>query len=419
MSRHRLPDADETAELPAPRSAASSPAATDVAPPESTAGRKRAAHRLAAPPPRRRHRVERDGADTARPGRGRHGLDRPRSTRRPLPGGRRTAMVLLAVAVGVVALPTAGSAAVDQCRWQVAAHELLVSLDGQSDTRFVRLRKALGQAGVGAEIPAECTGTAAADQPLTTTPTTRPTTPSTKPAPKPTTAPTTKASAPAAPAPAAPAPSTGTGTTAAQVFGWGTPNRSDDFTAGLSQWGLYDGAGHDGNGRRTPKAISVANGIMTITGSANGDTGGMAWGQGQKYGRWEARVRSAPGDEDYHPVILLWPSAENWPVGGEVDWMEISDPARQSADTFLHYGRNNDQVQGSVKVDATQWHNWAVEWTPQGVTTFLDGKSWWSTRNTSILPPGPMHMTIQLDNFGGSGLKPSQMQVDWVRQYAL
>jgi Glycosyl hydrolases family 16 len=366
MSRHRLPDADATAQ-PAARPAAASPA-----------GHR---HRLSHPRRELRHRA----------------LLR-------LGSGRRTGMVLLAVAVGIVALPAAGSAAVDQCRWQVAAHELLVSLDGQTDNRTVRLRKALKQAGVGAEIPAECAGTSSGDPAPTTKPTTKPTTRPT------TTAPTT------APSPAAPA-STGTGTTAAQVFGWGSPTKADDFSAGLSQWGVYNGSGHDGNGRRTPSAVTVANGILTITGSANGDSGGMAWGNGQKYGRWEARVRSAPGDNDYHPVILLWPDAENWPVGGEVDWMEISDAKRQSADAFLHYGRNNNQVQGSVKVDATQWHNWAVEWTPKGITMYLDGKAWFSTTNTSILPPGPMHMTIQLDNFGGSGLKPSQMQVDWVRQY--
>jgi Glycosyl hydrolases family 16 len=368
MSRHRLPDADGPA--------ADSPGS----------------HRADASQTRHRHRLDTD----------RHG---PR--RRALPrlgSGRRTALVLLAVAIGIVALPTAGSAAVDQCRWQVAAHDLLVSLDGQTDSRSVRLRKALKQAGVGPEIPAECASTSSGDPAPTPKPTTRPTA-------KPTTAAPTTAPTPAAPA------STGTGTTAAQVFGWGNPTKADDFSSGLSQWGVYNGAGHDGNGRRTASAVTVANGLLTITGSANGDTGGMAWGKGQKYGRWEARVRSTPGDNDYHPVLLMWPEAENWPVGGEIDWMEISDPKRQSADTFLHYGRNNNQVQGTVKVDATQWHNWAVEWTPKGITTYLDGKVWWSTTNTSILPPGPMHMTIQLDNFGGSGLKPSQMQVDWARQY--
>jgi len=36
------------------------------------------------------------------------------------------------------------------------------------------------------------------------------------------------------------------------------------------------------------------------------------------------------------------------------------------------------------------------------------------------LPPGPMHLTLQLDWFPGSGtgaVRQSEMQVDWVRYY--
>ena len=49
--------------------------------------------------------------------------------------------------------------------------------------------------------------------------------------------------------------------------------------------------------------------------------------------------------------------------------------------------------------DATQWHNWAVEWTPTYIATYLDGKEWWRTERTEIFPPGPMHLCIQLDWF--------------------
>jgi hypothetical protein len=86
---------------------------------------------------------------------------------------------------------------------------------------------------------------------------------------------------------------------------------------------------------------------------------------------------------------------------------------------FLHYGQDNQQVQGSVDIDATRWHDWAVEWAPSGVTAYVDGKVWWSTEDTSILPPGPMHLCIQLDNFGGTGLAKTSMEVDWVKQYGL
>jgi hypothetical protein len=76
---------------------------------------------------------------------------------------------------------------------------------------------------------------------------------------------------------------------------------------------------------------------------------------------------------------------------------------------------------GAVDVDATQWHNWAVEWTPKGITAYVDGNPWWHTDDTGVLPPGPMHLCVQLDWFPTSdgAVRPSEMQVDWVRQYPL
>ncbi|MCF7547365.1 glycoside hydrolase family 16 protein [Pseudonocardia sp. WMMC193] len=207
-------------------------------------------------------------------------------------------------------------------------------------------------------------------------------------------------------------------TTAADALGWGTPNREDDFEGGVDGWGIYDGAGHAGNGTRSPAAITTADGILTITGTPDGQSGGMAWNPGQMYGRWEGCAQSPPGDPDLHSLFLLWPDAENWPEGGETDFMEISDPTRQTVEGFFHYGADNQQEHASVDIDATQWHAFAVEWTPQGATYFVDGEEWWNTTDTSILPPGPQHLTIQLDNFGNPQ-EETQMHVDWVRQYSL
>jgi beta-glucanase (GH16 family) len=233
-------------------------------------------------------------------------------------------------------------------------------------------------------------------------------------------------SAPAGPDPATgpcPPADAGADTSAATEFGWGRPNRVDEFdgTALSDEWEPYDGPGHDHEGRRSPAAFTVKDGVLTVTGSADGTTGGMAWNPGQKYGRWEARVKAPAADPSYHAVLLLWPDAEDWPVGGEVDFMENSDPTRQSTDMFLHYGADNQQVQGDIAVDATQWHDWAVEWAPDHITAFVDGKQWWTTTDTSILPPGPMHLTIQLDWFpeGKGEVRASDMQVDWVKQYPL
>src|SRR4051812_14361075 len=61
--------------------------------------------------------------------------------------------------------------------------------------------------------------------------------------------------------------------TAGAASNWGTPNRTDDFNdpSSLRSWYVYDGPGHEGNGRRTPDAISISTGLMTITGDAQGN----------------------------------------------------------------------------------------------------------------------------------------------------
>jgi licheninase len=218
--------------------------------------------------------------------------------------------------------------------------------------------------------------------------------------------------------------SAGYATSAAVLQNWGEPTRVEEFdgTRLGPAWGVYDGPGHAGKGRRTPKAVGVGNGLLTITGDQRGNTAGMEWGGGQRYGRWEGRVKAPVSDPSYNALLLLWPDAENFPVGGEIDFMEMMDHTRQKTHVFLHYGKNNRTISGSVVADATQWHNWAVEWTPTYIATYLDGKQWWRTERTEIFPPGPMHLCIQLDWFPKEARGPvttSTMQVDWVKQYAL
>ncbi len=214
--------------------------------------------------------------------------------------------------------------------------------------------------------------------------------------------------------------------TAGGRYGWVSP-RETRFTglAALSGtgWSIYDSPGHNGWGRRTPQAVSFVDGNMVITGDAAGNTAGMAWGGGQKYGAWEVRMRVPEGAADYHAVALLWPDAENWPVGGEIDFVEIiGDSKRQRVSHFLHYSAQNLQEAAASAVDATQWHNYAVSWTPQAITIYIDGAPVYQSITTSHFPPGPMHLTLQLDASEKRPLNLSsgaQMVVAWARQYTL
>ncbi len=228
---------------------------------------------------------------------------------------------------------------------------------------------------------------------------------------------------PVSPTSGPPKPSAGAATSAAVLQNWGEPAYVDEFDKPLgSEWEVYNGKGHNGNGQRSPDAVSIADGIMTITGDENGKTAGMALTPGHKYGRWEARVKAPVGDDTYNALLLLWPDAEDWPVGGEVDFMEMDDATRQTTSMFLHYGKDNEQDKAEVKIDGTQWHNWAVDWTPDHVIAYVDGKEWYRTTDKGIFPPRKMHLAIQLDWFPENGnrnnVKPTTMAVDWVKQYA-
>jgi hypothetical protein len=208
------------------------------------------------------------------------------------------------------------------------------------------------------------------------------------------------------------------GTTAAATQGWGTPTRVEDFDAGTHQWQLYDGPGNDHKGRRSPSAVVIQDGVATLNGDATGTTGGMCWGTGRRYGRWEGRVRAPAADPSYHATLLLWPTADPWPAGGEIDFMELVEPDRRLAEGFVHHGADNRTERGTVEADATQWHNWAVEWTPSSITMYLDGRPWYRTTDSAVQPPGPMHLCLQLDWFPtGATVAASTMQVDWVREY--
>ncbi len=235
------------------------------------------------------------------------------------------------------------------------------------------------------------------------------------PAPAPPPAPTRASAAPSAPG------ASNCPTTAAARLGWGAPTRSSDFNGSTlpADWHPYGPEpGHQRNGVRTPAAITVADGVVTISGTPDGTTGAMSWHPGQRYGRWEACVRSDAAPDGLHAVLLLWPGAEDWPVGGEVDWMEISDPARQETGFFLHYGENNEQEAATVSHDATRWTAWALEWTPEKMTVYVDGEEWYSSTDTSHFPPRPMNMTMQLDYFGDTDTATA-MHMDWAHQWAL
>ena len=214
------------------------------------------------------------------------------------------------------------------------------------------------------------------------------------------------------------------GVQAATSRGWGAPVAGDEFdyvgAPNPTKWNVYNSPGHAGNGVRSPRQVAVDGAKVTITGTPDGTTGGMSANfDRRKYGRWEARMKVNHRDPEYHPVLILWPDAAVWPCGGEIDYAEgTGDTTKMKF--FQHYSCENRQTYAVKSVDATQWHNYAVEWTDKGIVGYLDGVEWFRDSDPTHLPPGSMHQTIQLDWFpDGTSTTTSTMDVDWVRVYDL
>lgn len=294
----------------------------------------------------------------------------------------------------------------------------------------------------GGNVVCEGTGTYVPDVPPTTPapPTTEqphPTTPAppTSSTPEPPVETTTPAPPPPTTTPPVPA-----ALTAAERLGWGTPivGASDEFNGtrvDTAKWELPGECwpGHDGNGKRCASNSVVANGVLTQTGEANGDSAWLASKYDTRYGRWEARVKSTATSPDngrqYHPLMIIWPTSDRWPNDGEYDFLENGAPGEACAEAFIHYPHPNMPVQQvnpketACGAPLSEWHNVAFEWTPDKVTGYIDGKQWFSYSNGAnssrsdiqAMPSG--HLTIQLDNFFGGNMQSAKYEIDWVRTY--
>ncbi len=56
-------------------------------------------------------------------------------------------------------------------------------------------------------------------------------------------------------------------------------------------------------------ALTVELGLVDIGTDATGTTGALCWLPGQQYGRWEARMKSAPADPPLTALAQLRPDA--------------------------------------------------------------------------------------------------------------
>lgn len=192
-----------------------------------------------------------------------------------------------------------------------------------------------------------------------------------------------------------------------------------------AKWQRYDGPGGFGNGYRKPETITQSGGDLVITASGE-DSGGMADSFGQLYGRWEFRARTDKG-RGFGSAILLWPDDEDTDHG-EIDISEVPGENRDVDNVVLHSGPGGDTLAGTtIPGDFSQWHTFAVDWLPDSITWYVDGRQVYKVTDKSRIPTRPMHLAIQLDMGPVKDWMPApddttpkqvRLQVDWVHVYA-
>lgn len=240
---------------------------------------------------------------------------------------------------------------------------------------------------------------------------------------------------------------------------------SDEFNyKGLpdsSKWGYDVGGNGWGNHElqfyteRRAENGRVENGYLIIearreTSGTNNYTSARLTSKGKgdwTYGRFEARAKLPCGRGTW-PAIWMLPSektygAGGWPDNGEIDIMEHVgfDPnvIHGSAHTRAYYHRIGTQKTAVITVPnvCTTFNTYSVEWTPNEIRWYINGKQYFSFTNERVTQPTadyqqwpfdkPFHLMLNLavgGEWGGAhgideSVWPQRMEIDYVRRYQL
>lgn len=202
----------------------------------------------------------------------------------------------------------------------------------------------------------------------------------------------------------------------------------------------------------------VANGVLKLIARkvSTTDPQGINYESGMirsdwttRYGYFEARVKMPPG-------VGLWPAfwlvsdvsvagVAPWPP--EIDIFEFANNGVEDLPNMLHTGvvTNSATTPPFLYTDPAfntqwtyywapfnftdDWHTIGAEWTPDSVTTYIDGKKivtrGYTWTDTSGQPAGPAHILLNLAVGGqwagrhgiDDSAMPAAFQIDWVRAY--
>ena len=158
--------------------------------------------------------------------------------------------------------------------------------------------------------------------------------------------------------------------------------------------------------------------------------------EGWKYGYIEASIKLPKGKGTWPAFWMMPVNFRSWPADGEIDIMEEvgyhPDFVSSSLHANAHVHSNNTQVTHEMycKGAEGEFHTYAIEWTAQNITTYVDGKVQLSYDNRGLGRDDwpyndPFYVIFNLawgGNWGGSqgvdeSALPVTMEVDYIRVF--
>lgn len=157
---------------------------------------------------------------------------------------------------------------------------------------------------------------------------------------------------------------------------------------------------------------------------------------GWQYGYFEARILLPKGKGTWPAFWMMPVHFRSWPADGEIDIMEEvgyhPDYVSSSLHANAHVHSNNTQVTHEMHCPGAEgeFHKYAIEWTHDNITTYVDGKKQLSYDNRGLGRDDwpyddPFYVILNLawgGSWGGAqgvdeSALPVTMEIDYVRVF--
>lgn len=172
------------------------------------------------------------------------------------------------------------------------------------------------------------------------------------------------------------------------------------------------------------KTFSYTSGMVT-SGRLYGEPA-SADGFKATYGFFEIRAR-IPSGQGLWPAFWMLPSShESLP---EIDVMEVLGHAPDLLELHYHYAKPNGDKRSAAKEVKTGdlskgWHVYGVDWSPDRIVWYLDGKEVWRFSEAENISDEPMYLLINLavggtwpGNVDKTTRFPARFEIDYVRAW--